>query len=335
MYKNLCLLLLCLIGTTIHAQNYEKVDSYARSIKRAGRNSEKIAKKLTEPFELETEKARAIFIWITENIAYDCKLYHEGMKRKPLKITGKTEAEVASIINNMRLKRIRRAMAKGKGVCQEYSELFQQMCQYVGIKAEFITGFTKSSPHKIGLKVKKSDHAWNAVYLDEKWYLLDATWAAGNTDDKVTKFHKKYTEAYYLTDPATFLLSHFPDDPKWLLIDTTITLDSFQLFPLTFLGVYEAELQDFHPKEGIIPYVDGGSVRFQLAFKDNNLIENVLLIEGKDKVVGQFVFDGDFFELDYDLSGKNQRVLTLVIDYLYEGQKATSRLLAYKVKTVK
>ena len=57
--------------------------------------------------------------------------------------------------------------------------------------------------------MKTSNHAYSAIKLDNKWYLLDVTWGAGKIEDK--KFIKKYDEFYFCTDPELFILNHFPD----------------------------------------------------------------------------------------------------------------------------
>jgi len=52
-----------------------------------------------------------------------------------------------------------------------------------------LSGYSKGYGYKIGQTFQgNSDHAWNAVYLDGRWHLLDSTWGSGTVDDALTKF---------------------------------------------------------------------------------------------------------------------------------------------------
>lgn len=75
------------------------------------------------------------------------------------------------------------ALAKGKTVCQGYSLLMFKMLQKVGIKSIIV----ESEP---------MNHAWNMVYIDNKWYHVDATW-----NDPVPDVPNRVLYDYYnLTD---------------------------------------------------------------------------------------------------------------------------------------
>lgn len=53
----------------------------------------------------------------------------------------------------------------GFGACEEYADLYQTMCQAVGIECEVVVGAIGTAGHK-----------WNAVYIDGKEYFVDVTW---------------------------------------------------------------------------------------------------------------------------------------------------------------
>lgn len=53
----------------------------------------------------------------------------------------------------------------GSAVCAEYSDLYQTMCQAVGIECEVVEGL-----------IGNVAHGWNAVYIDGKEYFVDSTW---------------------------------------------------------------------------------------------------------------------------------------------------------------
>jgi len=102
----------------------------------------------------------------------------------------------------------------GAAVCGGYSQLFEDLCKLANIQVVTINGFAKGYGYKNESKFKyedQADHAWNAVYILDNWYLIDSTWGTGNIDsDK--KFVKKLDEHYFLTDPEELIWTHFPFD---------------------------------------------------------------------------------------------------------------------------
>lgn len=64
----------------------------------------------------------------------------------------------------------------GKGtVCQGYATLYAIMANELGLSCEIIFG---------GVDGSSSNHAWNAVKLNNKWYCLDPTWGDIANRDK-------------------------------------------------------------------------------------------------------------------------------------------------------
>ncbi|KAH3755436.1 hypothetical protein DPMN_190132 [Dreissena polymorpha] len=52
-------------------------------------------------------------------------------------------------------------------------------------------------------------HAWNSVYIDNDWFLVDVTWGAGFVKSKERKYVPRFTNAYFLTDPEVLITEHF------------------------------------------------------------------------------------------------------------------------------
>lgn len=109
-----------------------------------------------------------------------------------------------------------RTLARKYGICQDYAELFQEMCLRAGILCEFIEGVA------VGAGV--GPHAWNRVYLDGKWYHVDCTW-----DDPISS-KPILQHTYYLVDSEFMAKSHcwsgsdYPMpteyDPAWEQLDS-------------------------------------------------------------------------------------------------------------------
>ena len=65
------------------------------------------------------------------------------------------------------------------------------------------------------------NHSWNAVKLNNKWYLCDATWSAGYTDMSTFLFEYEFDNSFFLMEPKRFSKTHQPVDEKWTLLTTT------------------------------------------------------------------------------------------------------------------
>ena len=57
------------------------------------------------------------------------------------------------------------ALVEGKIVCEGYSKAIVYLCHCVGINATTVSGYSDNVRHM-----------WNAVQIQNAWYMLDATW---------------------------------------------------------------------------------------------------------------------------------------------------------------
>lgn len=262
------LLLPLLSFSQTKADNLFSVDSLAKKIKYHNDLLE-LTTALTKNYSQQLYKARAIFIWITENIAYDYKYFNKyAYKGKdPKTFTCKDDEDCALKKKIWETKYINRVLRKGKAVCQGYSMLFKKMCDLAGLQSEIITGYVRTEYYQVGT-VGTLDHAWNAVWLDSAYYLLDATWAAGscakNGNGKLLWFQKDYKEYYWLTPPADFARNHFPEKNKWSLLPH-YTKDSFSFNPYYASEALE-NVKLILPATGVIPAKKGDTIHFSMLY---------------------------------------------------------------------
>ena len=202
--------------------DFSSVDSFAAKVKYHG-DLTALTRTLTAPYTKQLYKARAIFIWITDNIEYDCKDFnrHE-LRGKPYpEFKCKNEEDCEAKKENRETNYLDRVLKRKKAVCHGYASLFKRMCDIAGLKAEYIKGYTRSQYYQVG-QTGPDNHAWNSILIDSTYYLLDATWAAGGClqDDngKLTDFFPSLNEYYWLTSPRDFVRDHFPENPRWTLI---------------------------------------------------------------------------------------------------------------------
>ena len=71
---------------------FDTVDKYARSIHKTA-DYKALTKKLVSSFKTDKEKARAIYVWITDNIRYDWNKFVKG-NNKRYHIKGHSKKEI-------------------------------------------------------------------------------------------------------------------------------------------------------------------------------------------------------------------------------------------------
>lgn len=170
-----------------------------------------LAAKLEETADTEAEKSLAIWLWITNNIAYDVDSYLSGQ-------SGENSAE--AVLENR------------KSTCGGYANLFYALAEAMDLEAMVIIGYAKGDGYEEGdeFDIWDMNHAWNAVKIDGDWQLLDATWGAGAINSS-QEFVEDYDESWYMPDPEHFIFSHLPVDNQWQLLDTPITKSRFEQLP--------------------------------------------------------------------------------------------------------
>lgn len=203
------LLIAALIGIAglLPAQpiSYTTIDRHAlKAPERLSQNLPALVEYLIQEATSETEKARAIYSWMTHHIQYD---------------------EAAALQN----KRINRFLAdilsRKKGICHDYALLFQAMCRHAGINCQVISGYARTDLTTYAFP-SSPNHAWNVVWLDGKWHLLDATWGSIEGQDA---WMTQYKSSYFLSPPELFVLNHLPNMPMWQLLNCPIAPAVFAL----------------------------------------------------------------------------------------------------------
>jgi transglutaminase/protease-like cytokinesis protein 3 len=150
----------------------------------------------------ERERAEIIFYWIADHISYDCELE----KRAYI-----TPAAVS----------IDSIMRRQKTICSGYARLYAAMATYAGIECQTVAG---TAANRFG----EGMHSWNAVCIDKQWLLVDATWGSGGTVDQTDRYVKHLDLRYVFAEPKFLVTTHFPNNSRWQLLDSPISLGTFQ-----------------------------------------------------------------------------------------------------------
>ena len=232
--KKIYLLLLVFLPTLAFCQDYKEIDAFARSVKFT-RNYKEAARKLAKPYQTEKEKARAIYTWISTNIRYDEKQEKAAQKNPTYRIGYSSEADLQQKRQEYIQEKIEHTLKKKKGVCQDYSWLFQAMLTEIGIECEFVSGYSRTSPSQMGRIPQRPGHAWNAAKIDGEWALFDLTWS--------TDMSAYGGNGFFMMSPEEFYKSHYPSNAEWLFIEPAPSLENWsnQMFWYKSYNRYKVE----------------------------------------------------------------------------------------------
>lgn len=203
-----------LLPAAVHAQKpavrsqtngnpYTQVDAVAlRLPDSASHDVAGIAAYVNTHFSTPTEKTRAIFIWIADNIDYDVvNMFALNFYEDPAE-------------------KVAKPLRTRRGICENYASLFTAICNRAGIRSVVVEGYTKERGF-----VGYIPHAWSAALVDGSWYLFDPTWGSGYVENG--QFVRKISESYFKATPESFIATHMPFDPLWEFLYYPVTTEDF------------------------------------------------------------------------------------------------------------
>jgi len=148
-----------------------------------------LVQEITRGLASDKEKAAAIYKWVVQNIEYDYSYsIYEALP----------------------------TLYARKGVCNGFSLLLAAMMRAGGIPAKYVAGAADGMGGWPRLP-EKTNHAWNEIYIDGKWYSVDVTWDScayhGGTDlkdfmERYPQIPLEYYLPYYLSDEKQFSADH-------------------------------------------------------------------------------------------------------------------------------
>ncbi|MGZ4073058.1 MAG: transglutaminase domain-containing protein [Bacteroidia bacterium] len=149
-------------------------DTTLSNTKGCERDPLKLVNKLTEGKNTDKEKFDVIFTWVVKNIHYNYYSY--------LSPSGAA------------MPRIERILKYKSGICIDYAYLMDTLCSLAGIRNISVYGYAKDDLFDVNDSIYMDNHVWNAVKLNNYWYLYDATWSSGKYKWRYTKFSKRIVD---------------------------------------------------------------------------------------------------------------------------------------------
>jgi hypothetical protein len=164
-----------------------------------------LARSVTAAARTDSARAAALYEWVATNVRYDAAQFFRGGK-------GYERAEDVF--------RYRVAL------CGGFVALYHRMAQETGLTTRPVAGYAKGIDYVFGRSTRKPNHAWVALKLGGSWRLVDPTWGAGVIEGRA--FAPRFTWDYFLVAPEQLILSHYPEEHEWQLLDRPLPRGDFE-----------------------------------------------------------------------------------------------------------
>ncbi|WP_405399227.1 transglutaminase domain-containing protein [Maribacter sp. Asnod2-G09] len=331
--KIFTLLLTLLFSITSFAQrsdfqeiDFTKADSIAHYYKDASLNNLPIlTHNLTTSLKTDVEKFRAIYTWISSNIANDYSSYVKiSTKRKRF---AKDRQAFLDWNTSITPKVFKSLLEDRKTACTGYAYLVKEMANLAGFNCDIVDGYGRT-PTLLLEEDSAPNHSWNRIEINDKWYLCDATWSAGETIivNGTPFFQADYFDGYFLANAELFAKNHFPIQKEESQPVNKENLDAFIAGPVIYKEAFLAPIIPIAPAAMHNTIQKGTSVTFALQVPKDFIGNTQLLLnkggnqkngnpntikkEGEINLVQHFEKKGLY---DVHISVEDQLIATYVI----------------------
>lgn len=257
---------ICFSSTTAQIINkLEAADKHAENLGAlTSLNVATITDTLIAPFQSKLEKARAIYYWITHQVALD---------PKAMRTNDNTKTDPVKVIE------LRKATPAG------FALLFQEMASQADIRCLTVDGYIRNGIDQINEKPDEFNHAWNVIQLGQSptdWHYVDAARGSGMLDKKQANFIRSFTSEYFFADRRLFNLDHYPDNEAWQLGSGPKGLSDFFSLPVIFPAAYQLGMTSMIPFKGTIKSKVHQSVDFSLRISESASVASIELVIGDE-----------------------------------------------------
>ena len=259
MMKKLLFLFL-LSSITISAQEFTKIDTIVKSYPRY-RSPQQLADRISKDFSSYLDKVRASFKWITNNIRYNLK---EALQpnRTVIQFRYSSDKERLEKIQEIKDNIVKEAFFSKQGVCEEYAQSLKKLCDLLGIEAIVLSGYVRNTAYEIDRVPNTTNHAWNAVKVNDKWMIIDATWSSGYVMNG--RWLKKFNNYYFNIDFNKVGYTHYTDNRKWNILLNQKSLQEFYNQPIYGKEFLRNNMEIVSPKIGIVSVQNGVMITLKI-----------------------------------------------------------------------
>lgn len=279
--KRTFIILLLFLSNIINAQvsDFKGIDfTQADNIAKLNRghslkNLPILAHRLTHNLKTDVEKFRAIYVWVCNNITGDSSVESKVIRKRN---KFKNDSMGFMAWNNLYQKTAFKKLLKQKRtLCTGYAYLIKELSFLVNIDCVIVDGYGRAVESNMDT-LEMANHSWNAVKLNNKWYLCDATWSSGYFLNHA--FIKDYNDGYFLTVPVLFAKNHFPLDKKWLLTDR-INETEFITSPIVYGKTFEHQIIPKYPNNLNVHVKKNQKTSFRFKSLKKIPLKNISLVQ--------------------------------------------------------
>lgn len=168
---------------TYFSDGFKTINQVNTAIEKMDESKKKLKSKIetkNEEYTYSYEKVLTIHDWIIDNVEYDEELKEHN--------NGNAYG----------------ALCDNIAVCEGYAEAFKYMMDALEVPCITVCGIGKNSDGK------EEKHAWNYVYIANKWYAVDTTWDDPiiNSNSDVSRLNSKVKYKYFLKGSNTINKDH-------------------------------------------------------------------------------------------------------------------------------
>ena len=225
--------------------NFKNADAIAYAYKGTDlSNLPELAYHLTTTMPSDVEKFRAIYTWVSTNIEGDFDGFRKNIvKRSRYQKDSLKQYQWNTSFSSQVFKKLAN---EKKTICTGYAYLIKNLANLAHINCEIIDGFGRNES-SVASELTFPNHSWNAVQLNNKWYLCDASWSSGACNMNTFRFEFNYNDGYFLADPELFAKDHFPTDASWFLKNETPLFSEFLKAPVVYDTAYNYAVFPMEP----------------------------------------------------------------------------------------
>ncbi|KAM0723700.1 hypothetical protein Q7P37_000688 [Cladosporium fusiforme] len=258
--------------TNFHTTHLALVDKSTRFINNAPPmiNAAALAQSyVCRPHRSDVQRARAIFTWIAERIAWE-----EEYETQPDS---------------------RRVIQSKRGCSEEIAVLVRDMCNAVGLHSEVIRGYLKCPGEILDVQsIARPNHWWNAIIIDGEWRIMDCA-LASPTHPKRSLYTSASSSVaenwYFLARPIEICYTHVPLLPEQQHIVPPVDHETLVHLPVSGPAYFRhnVELSDYSTSSLHLE-------NLEMAHFHLNVPEDVEVVAETESRAFERDADGDFFE---------------------------------------
>ena len=320
--------LLLIFSFVLHAQradfstiDFAKADSVAFIHKGESlENLPVLTHKLTANLTTDAEKFRAIYTWVCTNIENDYGSFLKtSSKRKKF---AEDRDAFLEWNNSFTPKVFEKLVNEKKTACTGYAYLISELANLANLKCKIVNGYGRTSTLRLD-ENSIPNHSWNAVELNNKWYLCDATWSAGRIliEEGGPKFESDYHDGYFLADPALFIKNHYPLEISSSILTKPPSFKEFTEGPVVYKETFTYPIVLIAPVKMHLEVLKNEHVIFKMQVPKDLQSEKLILVVnrgGSDQIIQPVITrDKNNLTLDHSFEKTGLYDVHIKVDDVY------------------